>query len=109
MGKKRRLNSSMAKFGLKHANHPRMAILLAAEAEVILEDKADVPAAAKVEEPSVEAPPLLVVAAAIIEEEAAVATPKATPRKKRPAKKSKASPRRKTAGSKKKTTESVAT
>jgi len=27
MGKKRRLNSSKAKFGTKHANHPRMALL----------------------------------------------------------------------------------
>ena len=53
MGKKRRLNSSMAKFGRKHANHPRVAILLSADRTpaAILEDRVveDAPVVSTVE------------------------------------------------------------
>jgi hypothetical protein len=75
MGKKRRLISSRAKFGLKHANHPRMVLLKSREetTEVIEEAPAPVEET-KVAAAAEEVQPIV--------EEKAVTKPKTTRKKK---------------------------
>jgi|2_EtaG_2_1085320.scaffolds.fasta_scaffold58472_2 hypothetical protein len=71
MGKKRRLNSSKAKFNLKHAQHPRMRHLSKQEKTV--------------EEDIIEAQPEVVIEAqpeAILQEETLEEMPKVAPKRK---------------------------
>ena len=107
MGKKRRLRSAQAKFGVKHSAHPRM-VLIAESAipPVVIEEKPKVPTVELVVKKPVEAPATLpvtptapavlpTIAAPVAKEEAIIAKPKAAaPKRPSPAKKSKRSTRR---------------